>query len=74
MDHPAPRGASLTASQPHVQRVAQRVTDEVERHHGQDGYWWLIFPVGACIVLTVMALNFIGDALRDAMDVRLRRR
>jgi ABC-type dipeptide/oligopeptide/nickel transport system permease subunit len=40
----------------------------------QDGYWWLIFPVGACIVLTVMALNFIGDALRDAMDVRLRRR
>jgi ABC-type dipeptide/oligopeptide/nickel transport system permease subunit len=40
----------------------------------EDGYWWLIFPVGACIVLTVMALNFIGDALRDAMDVRLRRR
>jgi len=40
----------------------------------QSGYWWLIYPVGACIVLTVMALNFIGDALRDAMDVRLRRR
>jgi ABC-type dipeptide/oligopeptide/nickel transport system permease subunit len=40
----------------------------------QDGYWWLIFPVGACIVLTVMALNFIGDALRDSLDVRLRRR
>jgi peptide/nickel transport system permease protein len=40
----------------------------------QDGYWWLIYPVGACIVLTVMALNFMGDALRDAMDVRLRRR
>jgi ABC-type dipeptide/oligopeptide/nickel transport system permease subunit len=40
----------------------------------QDGYWWLIYPVGACIVLTVMALNFIGDALRDALDVRLRRR
>ncbi|MBV9447358.1 MAG: ABC transporter permease [Streptosporangiaceae bacterium] len=40
----------------------------------QDGYWWLAFPVGICIVLTVMALNFIGDALRDSMDVRLRRR
>jgi ABC-type dipeptide/oligopeptide/nickel transport system permease subunit len=40
----------------------------------QDGYWWLIYPVGACIVLTVMALNFIGDALRDSLDVRLRRR
>jgi ABC-type dipeptide/oligopeptide/nickel transport system permease subunit len=40
----------------------------------EDGYWWLIYPVGACIVLTVMALNFIGDALRDSLDVRLRRR
>jgi peptide/nickel transport system permease protein len=40
----------------------------------QDGYWWLIYPVGACIVLTVMSLNFIGDALRDSLDVRLRRR
>jgi ABC-type dipeptide/oligopeptide/nickel transport system permease subunit len=40
----------------------------------QDGYWWLVFPVGICIVLTVMALNFVGDALRDSFDVRLRRR
>ena len=23
----------------------------------QDGYWWLIYPVGVCIVLTVMALQ-----------------
>jgi peptide/nickel transport system permease protein len=39
-----------------------------------DGYWWMIYPVGFCIVATVMACNFIGDALRDALDVRLRRR
>jgi peptide/nickel transport system permease protein len=39
-----------------------------------DGYWWLIYPVGGCLVLTVMAFNFIGDALRDAVDVRLRKR
>ncbi len=39
-----------------------------------DGYWWQIYPVGLCIVLTVMAMNLIGDALRDALDVRLRRR
>lgn len=31
-------------------------------------YWWLIYPVGACIVLTVLALNLLGDALRDATD------
>lgn len=39
-----------------------------------DGYWWLIYPVGVCLILVVMAFNFIGDALRDAVDVRLRRR
>jgi peptide/nickel transport system permease protein len=38
------------------------------------GYWWLVFPVGGCLVLVVMACNLIGDALRDAFDVRLRRR
>jgi peptide/nickel transport system permease protein len=40
----------------------------------QDGYWWLVFPVGACIVVVVMACNLVGDALRDSLDVRLRRR
>lgn len=40
----------------------------------QDGYWWQIWPVGACIVLVVMACNLIGDAARDSLDVRLRRR
>ena len=40
----------------------------------EDGYWWQIYPVGACIVLVVMACNLVGDALRDSMDVRLRRR
>jgi len=39
-----------------------------------DNYWWLVYPVGFCIIATVMACNFIGDALRDALDVRLRRR
>ena len=39
-----------------------------------NGYWWLIYPVGILLILTVMACNLIGDALRDALDVRLRRR
>jgi ABC-type dipeptide/oligopeptide/nickel transport system permease subunit len=40
----------------------------------QNGYWWLVYPVGLCLVLVVMAFNFIGDALRDTVDVRLRQR
>lgn len=39
-----------------------------------NGYWWLVFPVGVCLVLVVMAFNLIGDGLRDAVDVRLRKR
>ena len=38
------------------------------------GYWWLVYPVGTCLVLVVMAFNLVGDGLRDAVDVRLRRR
>lgn len=37
-----------------------------------DGYWWQIYPPGVAILLIVLAFNFVGDALRDALDVRLR--
>lgn len=36
------------------------------------GYWWLIYPAGAAILITVVAFNLIGDGLRDALEVRLR--
>ena len=38
------------------------------------GQWWLVYPVGGFLVLVVLCCNLIGDALRDAVDVRLRRR
>jgi peptide/nickel transport system permease protein len=37
-------------------------------------YWWLIYPPGVLIILTCISFNFIGDALRDAFETRLRRR
>jgi len=37
----------------------------------QDGYWWEVYPALIVIVLTVVAFNFVGDALQDAFDVRL---
>ena len=40
----------------------------------QNGYWWMILPPGLAIVIIVVAFNFLGDALRDAFEVRLRRR
>jgi ABC-type dipeptide/oligopeptide/nickel transport system permease subunit len=39
----------------------------------QTGYWWIaVFPCFA-LVLISLAINFIGDALRDATDPRLDR-
>lgn len=40
----------------------------------QDGYWWEVYPALIAIVVTVVAFNFIGDALQDAFDVRLQER
>jgi peptide/nickel transport system permease protein len=34
---------------------------------------WLVLAPGLCIVLTVLALQAVGDGLRDALDPRLRR-
>jgi len=33
-------------------------------------YWWLIAFPGGFLVTTLLALNFVGDGLRDAWDVR----
>ena len=43
-------------------------------NYAYSGYWWLIYPAGLAIVVTVLAFNFLGDALRDALEVRLQRR
>jgi peptide/nickel transport system permease protein len=37
----------------------------------QGNWWWPFFP-GMAIILTVLAVNFIGDGLRDAFDPRSR--
>jgi ABC-type dipeptide/oligopeptide/nickel transport system permease subunit len=33
-------------------------------------YWWLIVFPGGVLISTLLALNFLGDGLRDAWDVR----
>jgi len=36
-------------------------------------YWWLLAFPAAVMSLTLLALNFLGDGLRDALDPRQRR-
>ena len=33
---------------------------------------WIVFGPGAALFVTVLGLNFLGDAVRDALDPRLR--
>jgi len=35
-------------------------------------YWWLIVFPGGILVSTLLALNFLGDGLRDAWDIKSR--
>ena len=37
----------------------------------QNGFWWEVFPLASVFILVVVAINYIGDALRDAFEVRL---
>jgi peptide/nickel transport system permease protein len=34
--------------------------------------WWVTTFPGMAIMLTVLAINMLGDGLRDALDPRLR--
>lgn len=40
-------------------------------YFGTGNWWWAFFP-GLFILITVLAINFLGDGLRDALDVRAR--
>jgi peptide/nickel transport system permease protein len=42
------------------------------RDYVMTGAWWLITFPGLAISVTVLAINFFGDGLRDALDPRLR--
>jgi len=37
-------------------------------------YWWLVLFPGLALTLSLFALNFLGDGLRDALDPRLKNR
>ena len=46
----------------------------VARGYLVNNFWWMAIGPGTAILLTVMCFNFLGDAVRDALDPRLRTR
>lgn len=39
-----------------------------------DGYWWMVYPPAVILIITLLAFNLVGEAVRDSLDVRLQRR
>lgn len=39
-----------------------------------DGYWWQLWPPALALVLVELAVNVVGDGLRDVVEQRLTRR
>jgi oligopeptide transport system permease protein len=37
-------------------------------------FWWLVLFPSLALGTTLLALNFLGDGLRDALDPKLKRR
>jgi oligopeptide transport system permease protein len=48
------------------------ISDGVAQINSIRIYWWLIAFPGGVLVTTLLALNFLGDGLRDAWDVKKR--
>lgn len=58
-------------TQPPVPSWGNMLSEEARRYFEQAP--WMALPPGLALSLTVLAVNFFGDALRDALDPRLRR-
>ena len=44
------------------------------RANGSGFNWWIVSFPGLAIFLTVFSYNLVGEAIRDALDPRLRKR
>ncbi len=44
-----------------------------EEYFGNHNWWWTLFP-GLFLFITTLSINFLGDGLRDALDVRSKAR
>ncbi len=58
-------GIGVQQPTPSLGRLA---ADGIEAVNTFVGFWWLITFPCALLVLTLLALNFLGDGLRDAFD------
>ena len=56
--------------QPPMASWGTLISDGVNQINSIRIYWWMIVFPGGVLVSTLLALNFLGDGLRDAWDVK----
>ena len=56
--------------QPPQASLGSLIASGAEQINSVRVYWWLIIFPGSMLAITLLALNFIGDGLRDAFDPR----
>jgi oligopeptide transport system permease protein len=56
--------------QPPMASWGTLISDGVSQINPIRIYWWMIIFPGGVLVSTLLALNFLGDGLRDAWDVK----
>ena len=44
------------------------ILNDAQSVHVLTDYLYVWLPAGLCLVLSVLAFNFLGDGLRDALD------
>ncbi len=49
------------------------IINDVSNSYVLTSYWFIWIPAGICLLLTVLAFNFVGDGLRDAFDPKMKR-
>jgi peptide/nickel transport system permease protein/oligopeptide transport system permease protein len=56
--------------QPPQASLGYLIADGASSINGVRTYWWLVVFPGGALVMTLLALSFLGDGLRDAWDPR----
>lgn len=56
--------------QPPMASLGSLIAEGADQINPIRSYWWLIACPSSVLVITLLALNFLGDGLRDAWDVR----
>jgi len=56
--------------QPPMASLGSLIAEGADQINPIRTYWWLIAFPSAFLVITLLALNFLSDGLRDAWDVR----